>query len=194
MEPFINTLIQAKYNRLNEWRKRYSRREYPVKLGLNLLYEGLTIKKDWTDIKKSFDSENQGMFTSFDDADTYLYSRRRNIQVNEILPIVENQFKKIEKLPYLDFSSFRNRCYSAQKSQSNPEIIEEIEFTYFFHTSAYELIYRWSALGLIGYNQNQAFENISNTVFEDIDFNSLELLVQAFGKVSSMYYKPLPNY
>ncbi|MFH1213481.1 MAG: hypothetical protein V1681_05300 [Candidatus Neomarinimicrobiota bacterium] len=191
MSSFIEDLVSAKYNRLNDWRTRYSKREYPDKIGMNLLYEGLTIEKDWDDLKKTFDTENQGSFDSFDEAYSFLYNKRRNIQINIVHPILEDSFKKVKKLPYLNFDTFRDMCYKAK--DSNSDIVEEIEFTYFFHTSAYELIYGWSAFGLIGYDKNHAFQNISRTIFNGIDYYSLESLVQAFGQASSLFYKPLPR-
>lgn len=195
MDKFIDSLIQQKYQRLLEWRTTNERGNYPVKLAKNLLYEGLTILDMWPELKKSFRTFGflgESIYNSFHEAHKYIFVSRRQIQTDKILPILDKKYFEVNELPYLKFSSFIERSKNACNGSSAQ--IEEIEFTYFFHTAAYEMIYGWSAAGLMGMNKEEAFQAISTTIWEGIDYNSLDSIVEAFGRTISMFYKPLPNY
>jgi len=196
MEKFIDLLVQSKYQRLIEWRAATERDSYPLKLSKNLLYEGLTILGMWKELKKSFNTfgffGERDIYNSFTDAHNYIFIRRRQIQTENILPILDKKYIEVNELPYLKFSSFRERSENAYNGTSAQ--IEEIEFTYFFHTAAYELIYGWSAAGLMGMSKKEAFQSISTAIWEGVDYNILDAVVEAFGKTTSMFYKPLPDY
>lgn len=163
---------------------RYDRNIYPKKVCKNILYEGLTKNKDWPNLNNSFNIKIQKEFRPIYEADQYLYNRRRNIQLNKIHPIVEEKYNLIDQLPHMDFNLLREKCKSAKSSDE----IEEIEFTYFFYTLAYELIYKWAAYGLIGEEPDQAFLNLTGALFGSIYFNSQNSLIEHFVKAASLFY------
>ena len=73
-------------------------------------------------------------------------------------------------------------------------MIEEVEFTYYYYTAAYEMIYLWASFGLMGLSKEQASLNVSGAVFPGVDNSLLKELVPAFAQIASQYYSPLPKY
>ena len=195
MPSFIEDLNEQKMERLLEWRRRYSADEYPVKIAQNLLYEALTIQKMWVELKRSFSTMNLGgkrqLFTSFDEAHNYIFVRRRQIQTHEILPFLPAAYRSTEAIPRLNFSSFRKRVDEARRG--NQKTLEEIEFTYYFHTAAYEMVYAWAAAGLLGLDEGKAFHEIATGVLSGVDFDSMDSLIGAFGQLASILYQPLSS-
>lgn len=194
LSTFLDSLGDQKNQKLLEWRQRYTRVEYPFKVAQNLLYEALTIQKLWPEFRKSFqtigvDGERE-ILTSFQEAHNYIYVRRRQVQTSEIQPLVAQAYNSTTAIPRLNFATFRQRVSEAQNG--NHKMMEEIEFAYFFHTAAYEMIYGWAAAGLMGYDEQKAYHSITPAVFEGLDFNSLDLMIHAFGQSASMVYRPLP--
>jgi len=196
MKNIIESLIEQKYGRLLNWRYSTQRNDYPIKLAKNLLYDALTLIEMWSDLNKSFRTFNlsgsKKLYDNFSEAHKYIFVRRRQIQTEDILPFLDQKYLSVDNLPYLKFDAFRTRCQNACEGSSSE--IEEVEFTYFFHTASYELIYAWSAAGLMGQGKDEAFKNVCATKWDNIDFNSLDSLVEAFGRTASIFYKPLPNF
>lgn len=195
MTPFLEDLYRQKMQRLHEWRQRYNPQEYPLKVAQNLLYEALTIEKMWHELKKSFQTTDvkgkRQLFKSFDEAHNYIFVRRRQIQTEEIRPLVVTTYSRTDTIPQLNFGVFRQRVLEAQGG--NLESIEEVEFTYFFHTAAYEMIYAWSAAGLMGYDQQKAYNYITPAIFNGLDYKSLDLMISAFGQTASRVYSRSPH-
>jgi len=195
MKSLLESLVEQKYERMLDWRKTTERTVYPIKLSKNLLYEGLTLLEIWNELKKSFRTfnllGNKNIYDNFTEAHKHIFVRRRQIQTDNILPIIDNKYYKISNLPYLKFDSFRSRSTNACNGNSSE--LEEIEFTYFFHTAAYELVYAWSAAGLLGQSKEEAFLSVCSAKWEGLDYDSLDTLVEAFGRTVSIFYKPLPN-
>ncbi|HOJ19730.1 MAG TPA: hypothetical protein PLT92_14295 [Ignavibacteriaceae bacterium] len=196
MQSFIDSLIEQKYNRILEWRSTTDSEKYPIKLAKNLLYDSLTLLEMWGELKKSFRTFNifgsNKMYEKFSDAHKYIVIRRRQIQTEIILPQLDDKYLTVKNLPYLNYESFRERCMKA--SDGPYSAIEEIEFTYFYHTGAYELIFGWSACGLMGMTKDEAFSAVCQVKIDGVDYNSIDSLIEAFGSILSMFYKPLPDY
>jgi hypothetical protein len=193
MKTFIEDLAQQKIDKLKEWRSRYPRNEYPLKVAQNLLYEALTIQALWPEMKQIFEPAGHGKqrprFSEFDQAHGYIYDRRRQVQVDQIRPMVLTAYEGTTTIPRLNFTLFKQRVKEAQRG--NVKMIEEVDFTYYFHTSAYEMIYAWLAAGTMGYDESKAYEHVTPVAFTGIDYQSLDSLIGAFGQNSSLYYKPL---
>ena len=71
--------------------------------------------------------------------------------------------------------------------------VKEIELTYSFYTCSVELIYAWSALGYLGFNQESAFLELTGMILGGVDYSLFESLLHYFGQAASMFYKPLPD-
>ena len=193
MDNFVEMLNSEKMKKLNEFRDRYSFNEYPVKLTKNLLYEGLTIQAMWQELQKSFSTFGNNAETLFDDfqsAHKHIFVRRRQIATSEILPSVDSKYSSVSTLPDINFSSLRTRADAASKG--DPSVIEQIEFSYYFYTCAYEMIYAWSAYGLMGNNKEESYSLISPMKMGGIDYSDLGGFVHSLGQAASMFYSPLP--
>jgi len=195
MTSFVEKLNIQKINRLKEWRGRYDREEYPFKVATNLLYEALTIKEMWPELLQSFQEiggmNNKSKFNSFSESHHNILTRRREIQINKIHPVVEDAYLNTDSILQLNFNSLRNRVVKAQRGDR--KMVEEIEFTYYFYTFSYEMIYAWSALGLMGYDKQTAYNNITSVFISDVDFKSINSMINAFGRNASLLYNPLPS-
>jgi len=194
-DELLTTLGARRKDKLLNWRIRYTKMEYPAKVAKNLLYEGLAIQKIWHELLSCFSTignKGESLFHDISSAQNHVFVRRRQISVNEILPTIENNYPRISNLPTLDFSVFRRKVDSA--TRGDVEMIEEVEFTYYYYTAAYEMIYLWASFGLLGLTKDQASLNVSGAVFPVIDYSSPNELVTAFAKMASSYYLPLPKY
>ncbi|SVD59576.1 uncharacterized protein METZ01_LOCUS412430, partial [marine metagenome] len=89
-----------------------------------------------------------------------------------------------------NFSSFNERAKKAAKSSK----IEEIEFTYYYYTAAYEFIYAWMTQILIGMDKEEAFYNLSGVKIGGKNFESLDELIKMFGLGVNLLYEPLDNF
>ncbi len=150
----------------------------------------------WNELKLSFSTtgfhNERTLLKTFQEAHNFVFVRRRQVQINEVLPVIEQAFLSTNDLPALDFNAFRRTVLEAKNG--NDKMLEEVEFAYYFHTSAYEMIFGWSSAGLLGLDQSKAYSSITSVVFNDIDFNSLESLVRAFGQSANLCYESLPPF
>jgi hypothetical protein len=194
-DEFLTILGARRKEKLLDWRNRYTKEEYAEKVAKNLLYEGLAIGKIWNELLMSFSTiGNQGepLFSDISSAQNHIFVRRRQISVNDILPTIEENYPRISHLPTINFNVFRGKVDSA--SRGNVTMIEEVEFTYYYYTAAYEMIYLWASFGLMGLSKDQASLNVSGAVFPVIDYSSPDELVSAFAQMASNYYSQLPKY
>ena len=195
MKNLIESIVEQKSQLILEYRSTTERENYPIRLSKNLLSEALTLLEMLSELKKSFNTDylfrGNNLYYNFSNAHKSLLERRRQIQKDIVLPTIDEKYLSIDHLPCLSFSSTRH--LSENISIGKSEDIDKIEFTYFFHTTIYELIYAWSAFGLIGKSREQALEEVSGVQLEGIECNSLDSLVDGFGKVISTSCRPLLN-
>ena len=93
MEKRFTEIIGAsKLNQLVIWRDRYSEKEYPYKVALNLLYELLVVEKMWDEIQAAFLVSHYGRgntkFQNFNEAHGYILTRCDIIAQKNVRPKV----------------------------------------------------------------------------------------------------------
>lgn len=191
--------VEAGNKKLIEFRKRYSKEEYPLKIGHNLVYTLLLIEKalDVVDdcfVKKSIWSSSKPKFENFDDA---------VVEVEKLKArFVQETFQKVEKtllagktILGIDTSQIRSDLQTIDNIK-----MENMEYTYVFNNSMQILITLWLSIGLMGETKIGAFQKLTNiSLSENLSgfSNQMEIL-KAFYPVISIvanrHYKRLPNY
>ena len=204
MNDFIKACYDARINLLRTWRARYAPSEYPRKTILNLLYETLTTEKMWSELLQYFNtmdySGNRQAYQSFSEAHEFVFLRRRQVQVNDVRPILDHQYNSRSQVGNLKIDGIRQRVTGAEKGDNKQ--VEELEFTYVYYTLAHEMIYAWAACGLLGLSCEEAYQEAADLMFEGIDYSSFVSVEAAFGKNAGFYlnspllgggrYKPQP--
>jgi len=192
---YSEILSEIKTKKLFSWRERYSKKEYPYKVAFNLLYEMLVTDKMWDEIQSPYKKSSFGFkkknFQNFQEAHKYVIGRSNVIAKSDIIPIVHKKYKTINLIAGFNWDSTRNRVFKAQEGDNKE--VKEIELAYYFYTCGIELIYAWSALGYMGWEEESAFMELTGMIIGGIDYSLYESLINSFGQVSSMFYKPLPN-
>ena len=170
-----------------EWRARYRASEYPEKVAKNLVYEGLTIEVLWDKFIDSFDTPLNGSVGDFSEGWGLIQNQRQKIQTGNVLPLLESKWRTISAVPLVDVAGLRSRVKRA--SQGATAEIEEIDFSYYFSTVAYETAYGWFAAGLSGLDYQEAYEAVCPVKFSGIDWRDPSLVLGAFGRASNFYYR-----
>lgn len=196
MEKIYSEIISAyKLKKLYEWRERYSDKEYPYKVAINLLYDLLLVDKMWREIHNPLNysilSLGNGNFQNFNEAHGYVLNRTDNIARKIIRSIITSEYKYRDLIAGLNWSSIRNRVLKAQNGDNKE--VQEIELAYYLFTCGVELIYALLAFGFIGIDKESAYTYLTGSKMAGIDYNSYQSLLNSFGKASGIYYKPLPD-
>ncbi len=109
-----------------------------------------------------------------------------------IAPIVPTEYNSRKALTGYNLAALRDRVKKAQSGNNTD--IQELEYTYTFYTCGIELVYAWSAMGLLGSEQDAAFFQLAGMVFGGIDYSSLDEVITYFGQATGHNYKALPKF
>ena len=77
-------LSNRKIDKLNEWRSRYSKHEYPYKVVLNMFYELYSISFIWDEISSYFSGNKR--YSDFKQAYHYVADLKSEVQVQKVNP------------------------------------------------------------------------------------------------------------
>jgi hypothetical protein len=189
MDTILDNILEAKFDRLSEWKHRYNSMEYPEKIALNLLYDGLTLLIIWDEFVQEIrnaEIRNEVVQSPIDEVVYILSEMRNKAQFEFVRPTLLDKFQEVRKVNSLDFTTFR--LTYAKASAGSAVALEETEYTYVFYTAAYEAIYYWLAYRLKGENHRKAFQGISGMQIGNIDYANLDSLVDGFGHAVSVLY------
>jgi hypothetical protein len=184
-----------KLKKLCIWRNRYSLKEYPYKVALNLLYDLLVVEKVWNQLQVFIEMSQLGWgntnFKNFHEAHGYVLNRSDSIAGSNIRPIVVGEFKTKDFIGNINWASTRDRVIKAQKGDNKE--VQKIELAYYYYTCGVELVYAWLALRFLGADKETAFLELTGRTITGVDYNSCQSLLNGFGKASRFYYNPLPK-
>ncbi|MDC0865703.1 hypothetical protein OAP50_01260, partial [bacterium] len=117
---------ERKINKLKGWRERYSKKEYPYKVIMNLFYELFSIESIWNEINSAFSGKKQ--FENLSEGYSHIGGIKREYQLAQIHPNLESFIKNNKVAAGIKYSDFEEKIHKAQNGDNN-EVIE-IEFSY----------------------------------------------------------------
>jgi len=188
-KPLTNKIYKDQIIRLESWRKRYTKAEYPFKVALNTVYQLLTAQTMWSKIVSSF--EQKGKTEGFEIFYDLVQQLSGAIAKEKVAPTLQVEFQKLDRVGILDMNQVRNLIQLAKSG--NNDAIKDIEHIYVWYTGAVELIYAYTALGMMGYSKMEALGNICN-VIDGGNPDEFDVAIQIFGTNIDMCYKPLPAF
>lgn len=186
LEQFYND----RKNALINWRGRYSKKEYPYKVGINFVYEYLSIKNMWQEIISCFNNTSSPKSANFDDEFLKLTIKKRQI-MTQILPTVENKYNNISNNSSFNFPAFRDSVNKACAG-SNPSV-NEIEFTFLYKVVGFYCLIPWAALGKTGESKERAMFSVVGGVSPIIYSSTFDETSSLFGQFINMFHKNLPS-
>jgi len=180
---FVKKCVQSHVDKLLEFRGRYDKQDYPLKVIKNLFYDLYTDKKTWTMFMNIVGTQQ---FTDHDKAWDYLMTVRRKIQLEEVHPNLENFLKQDDPITQsLNFSSYISKIESA-KNGDNKEI-ENIEYAYIFYELVSDFVFRWESIGLMDKHADEACYIATEMLPGDANFESFENVFKTFSKIAGLY-------
>lgn len=185
----IADAMKRKIHKLNEWRNRYEKVEYPQKVVINMFYEMYTIFFMWKHIsdffKQDFFSKTKKKFTNFRDAMNYVNDLKRQFQINNINPKLMQILRSNIPLGNqgITFENFNSIIEHAQSGENTQ--VEEIEYAYAYNSTLCELIFGWAACGLLGMNKHDAFVNVTGGDIGGIVLDSFPDVLDSINTIAN---------
>jgi len=154
----IKASQNRKINKLKEWRKRYSKTEYPYKVIMNMFYELFSMELIWVEIDSAF-SKRQQQISNPDDALTHISRIKRVAQLQLIKPRLE-EFLNCDKIAAgIKFSDYKHTIEAAKSG--NNDMVIEIEYSYWFFCQFYEAVLQWASLAYLGFDKHSAYREVT---------------------------------
>ena len=188
-------LSNRKIDKLNEWRSRYSKHEYPYKVVLNMFYELYSISFIWDEISSYFSGNKR--YSDFKQAYHYVADLKSEVQVQKVNPQLIQLLNSNVKAGPESFSVWEEDIEKAKNGDNTA--VEQIEYGYFWYAMVCDVIVAWAACGLIGNNKREAFIDSTGSEFGDMTYNEdLEETIKWIGAGMSFtikrFYKKLPDF
>jgi len=182
--------------RLNMWRGRYSKAEYPSKLVMNIFYRQYAMGDIWnTTIEPSFGKlkgTEKDVLSAFQKLQMEYSQNSQKFTIGNTLIDLMNKKQDIGGLNYANNIPLINQ---AQKGDN--AALEELEFTYLYKFLSNEAVLMWAAFGRCGYNKIDAIAQVTGAVIADqpLDYSTILQILGQIGISRTMdnLYEPLPN-
>ncbi|WP_179367702.1 tetratricopeptide repeat protein [Winogradskyella forsetii] len=157
--------LQDGINYLKKWRDRYSTKEYPSKIVLNIFYRQYAMDSIWDmQIANSFEklaNTEVDLLEAFKKIETEYSASAENFTSNNRLI---NLIKEGVEIGGLNYNSLLPLILKAEKEDNTA--IEELEFTYLYWFLANKSTMMWSAYGRIGHNNLDSVTKVTNAIIK----------------------------
>jgi hypothetical protein len=182
---------------IQTWRTRYSKQEYPQKVMINTFYRQHTVNFMWDFLCSPFNNTMLGRkpfdHSEYFPARDFISQKYIDTKLNRTQPVFKELLIRGSNVGGLDFKHM-----AMLVSQASKEAIEEIEFTYLFYAVSTELLFRWSACGMIGHNKSDAFTLITGCIIDTVAMKDYATSVDILGKIGAStflkrQYHPFPS-
>ena len=175
----ITNSSQNKINKLNEWRNRYSKDEYPYKVILNMFYDLFSTQKIWSQINESFSGFKK--YSDFNDAFNEITSMRRNAQLDYVQPNLMKLLDDNKEAAGTKYSDYSESVSKAQGGDNHAVV--EIEYTYWFYGSYNDATIYWAACGLLGLDKVSAYIEITGGNVGGLKLDSFQDVIEFLPQV-----------
>lgn len=169
-------------NQLKKWRERYSNKEYPSKIILNIFYRQYIMDSIWeTQIRNSFDelaNTEIEVLEAFQKIEIHYSTNARKFNSGNRLI---NLMKEGVEIGGLNYNSLLPLIEKAENEDN--KAIEELEFTYLFWLLANKTSIMWSSFGRIGYNKFESVTKITEKIIKINESFTYKNTLTIFGNL-----------
>lgn len=172
-------------NSLIKWRNRYTEREYPGKVVLNIFYKRYTMEAIWPDMIE-YISNNRG--TSFVEAVkdlNYIYSITAATKIVRVLESrLENEPERgVGNITYSDFKKKIDLAAAGDK-----KMVEDLEYSYLYFRLSDDAVRYWAAMKATGLNDDDAIKAVTNFEVRSGGIRSYSKIVGIMGRLAAAPY------
>ncbi len=164
-------------SKLEAWRKRYSKREYPAQVAKSLLLEALSSWNIYQDIQPRL---GQRVFDSIDAAMSALLQMKVN-NGRFMVSKIDQAYGSDISVARIQVPSLRTTATRAQRGDS--KAVEDLEFGYVLNMITFDMIMKWMALSVSGMDPVTAFNGLSPDLKKGNLPSKYEELVDLFALV-----------
>ena len=207
MRNYFEQMTLGNRQNLVRWRERYSPKEYPYKVVLNLFYDLLPLNDLWTTKSKDF---GQKKFDDYESAFKENFEVFRFLQLKFYAHSMDARLAEGARAGNLE-STYYNKFITEAQNGSN-KAIEELEYAYTVFVPIRAVFVDWFATCEMGYLPEVAQQDFlaSSGVFIIKNWNSYEEVFESFKmscvngvggsknglgqQVIETLYQPLPDY
>jgi len=175
----IQASQRRRINKLKEWRSRYSKKEYPYKVILNMFYELFSIELIWDEINSAFTGDV--IFNDLTEAMTHIVSIKRQIQLSQVHQNLETWLKQDKVAGGIRYSDCKEMINKAQNGDNNSVV--EIEYSYWFYCQYCEVVLEWAAYGYLGYDKHSAFIAVTGGYVGGLKLDTFKDSIQSFSLI-----------
>jgi hypothetical protein len=165
---------------LDEWKKRYSKEEYPQKVVMNIFYRKYATEKMWQNIIK----KSHNTWESAYEQNKHEYNRVAQYEIVPVLEAFIKQDKKVTSIKFSDFNSFISAA-----SRGDNEALKGIEYTYFLNRIFDELAIIWLSFVNSGLSGGEAITRLTGAVLPAaMPINSYSEVENLFDQIGAENY------
>ena len=171
--------MDRKIQKLYQWRDRYSKREYPYKVILNMFYDLFATQHIWPVINQSFSGLKK--YSDFSGALSEISEVRRNAQIDYVNLRLIELIDTNEEAAGVKYSDFSEDISNAKKG--NNHAVVEIEYSYWFFCSYNDVTIYWAACGLMGLDKQSAYREITGGDVGGLRLDTFKDAIENFPKI-----------
>jgi hypothetical protein len=165
--------------KLDGWRERYSKEEYPSKVVVNLFYELFALEGIWPQIEQIFSSGSK--YSDFREAYEQMILVKRTYQMGPLRGLLMESLATDRVAADTKKSNWTNKENLA--STGDNESVVEIEYGYWYYNQYCAATLAWAACGLLGQNKEDAFFEVAGGITGGIDFDSFGSVLNGLKNV-----------
>ncbi len=165
--------------KLDEWRARYSREEYPSKVVINLFYELFAIEGIWTQIEQIF--ATPAKYSEYGEALEQMAHLKRSYQMGPLRGLLMQNLSSDKQAADTRKSDWTEK--ESLASRGDNEVVVEIEYAYWFYNQYCHVMLAWGACGLLGLSKEEAFEEVAGGMVGDVRYDSFASVLEGFKSV-----------
>lgn len=185
MNPILTKSYPSSVVKLKEWRTRYSKKEYPEKVLINLYYNLHTTNYMWDEIVRIFLAREK-VFGDVVEALNSLEDRYREVQVQKIN---QRLLDLIRTSPIVGGLNYNNYSADILKAQNGDNAaVEEVEYSYLFYSCIDTYILLWAAFGLTGEDQEKAYIDSTGMLMHGLPCTEYEKAISVFIPPTSQFF------
>ncbi|MCR4334752.1 MAG: hypothetical protein NUV47_03450 [Patescibacteria group bacterium] len=208
-------ILSKNCNALLEWRKQFSRKEYPQHVVRKMFYDFYTDQELWPFIVDIFNdmSDVRTLLNlricehiEYIDEVNFLFEARKKLKTEKILPrldaLLNENIPVVNNIRFSDYSQMIENAINGNDSD-----LEKIEYHFMFYKMTSDLISFWAAAGIYGKKWDDAMFFVTGMLVGG-KIETFEDVFMKFSKISGLYlagintttgknfgkYKPLPPF
>jgi hypothetical protein len=176
---------QGAIDKLQEWRNKYSKKEYPEKVLINLFYDVYAMDGIWPQIENCFSGTQR--FSDYNQALSYVIGLKRKYQVEVLRPRLLQMMSADQAVGNVRPSNWADKLKYAQSGDDGSVI--ELEYSYWYYFQYWSATLNWAALGLLGLDKHSAFLNTAGGHVRDLRLSSFSDALHFFPAILGIEFK-----